>query len=237
MATYGKISSAFWSSDTIRRLSDDGRLMAAYLLTSSHTTICGAFRLPDGYAIEDLGWPIDRITATLSELSQSGFATRCESTKWVVIHKFLEWNPPQNENQWKAVFKKAAEVPKKASWANGFETVLKRFKRGSETVSTESESETDTETDTRTGANAPDGFLKFWSAWPKSSRKGGKSECLKVWRGKKLEAQVEEILTHVELMRRSKQWADDQYIPAPVVYLRGAKWDGAEIEAPREEYI
>lgn len=147
MATYGKINCAFWSSQTIRGLSDDGRLMAAYLLTSAHTTICGAFRLPDGYAIEDLGWPIDRINQTLLELSRNGFAERCESTKWVVIYKFLEWNPPQNENQWKAVFKKASEVPKQTVWRNGFETVLKQFKNPVETVSTESESDTESDTD------------------------------------------------------------------------------------------
>lgn len=209
--------------------------MAAYLLTSSHTTICGAFRLPDGYAIEDLGWPIERITATLSELSRSGFATRCESTKWVVIHKFLEWNPPQNENQWKAVFKKAAEVPKKASWANGFETVLKRFKQGSETVSTESESETDTETDTRNGATAPEGFSKFWSAWPTTSRKGGKAKCLAVWKAKSLEASTIEIVAHVEAMKSSKQWADPQFIPMPLTYLNQSRWDGAEADAPEKK--
>ena len=25
------------------------------------------------------------------------------------------------------------------------------------------------------------GFEDFWKAWPKSTRKGGKSECLKKW--------------------------------------------------------
>lgn len=167
MATYGKINCAFWASSTIRQLSDDARLMAAYLLTSAHTTICGAFRLPDGYVVEDLNWPIERITGTLAELSRNGFATRCESTKWVVIHKFLEWNPPQNENQWKAVFKKADEVPKQAIWRNGFETVLKQFRNPVETVSTESESETDTEgLPPKIGFELPEWVpSESWSAW------------------------------------------------------------------------
>ena len=145
MATYGKINSSFWSSPTIRALSDDGKMMAIYLLTSPHTTICGAFRLPDGYVTEDLNWPLDRISKTLGELSRQGFATRCELTRWVVVHKFLEWNPPQNANQWKAVFKKAAEVPKGVHWKNRFETVLKQFSNPDSTIPTESESESDVE--------------------------------------------------------------------------------------------
>lgn len=141
--------------------------MAAYLLTSAHTTICGAFRLPDGYVVEDLGWPIERIKETLSELSRNSFATRCEETKWVVVHKFLEWNPPQNENQWKAVFKKASEVPKKTIWRNGFETVLKRFRNPVLTVSTESESITDTEgLPPKVTFELPDWVPKeSWSGW------------------------------------------------------------------------
>lgn len=173
MATYGKISCAFWSSQTIRSLSDDGKLMAAYLLTSSHTTICGAFRLPDGYVMEDMGWPIERIKETLSELSANGFAERCEETKWVVIHKFLEWNPPQNENQWKAVFRKASEVPKQAIFKNRFETVLKRFKNPVETVPTESESETDTNRlPPKIEFEVPEWVpSEAWSAWLEVRRK------------------------------------------------------------------
>lgn len=81
---------------------------------------------------------------------------------------------------------------------------------------------------TRGEKPAPDGFLKFWSAWPKSPRKGGKPECLKRWLAKGLEADASRIVAHVELMKRGTQWQDPAYIPLPATYLNGSRWDGAE---------
>jgi hypothetical protein len=47
MRDYGKVYSTFWSSDTTSPLSDDGKLLALYLMTCGHSTIAGVFRLPD----------------------------------------------------------------------------------------------------------------------------------------------------------------------------------------------
>ena len=82
---------------------------------------------------------------------------------------------------------------------------------------------------------APDGFLEFWKEWPSNSRKGGRSECLKLWIKNKLEPISQDIIAHVNASKQTKQWKDDggQYIPAPAVYLRGRRWDGAEIEESR----
>lgn len=81
--------------------------------------------------------------------------------------------------------------------------------------------------------NAPGGFVEFWASWPKSERKGGKADCLKVWRKDRLEGQAMAILAHVRFMKMGREWTKDAgaFIPAPVVYLRAKKWDGAEIEA------
>jgi len=75
------------------------------------------------------------------------------------------------------------------------------------------------------------GFQRFWDAWPKSTRKGGKAECQKVWKKQGLESHAEEIVSHVEAMSRTEGWTKEggQYVPAPVVYLRGSRWDGAEV--------
>jgi hypothetical protein len=87
----------------------------------------------------------------------------------------------------------------------------------------------------KTTPKAPKGaalrFEEFWQAWPKSDRKGGKVDCLKHWTAFLLDSKAEEILTHVRLMRASTSWTKDggQFIPAPLVYLRGARWDGAEV--------
>lgn len=116
MRDYGKVHSSFWTSDTIRGMSEDARFLALYLLTSPHGTISGVFRLPDGYVCEDLQWSSERVSLTLSELLEKGFANRCETTKWVYICKHFEWNKPENPNQRKSAKKIALSIPDTCSW-------------------------------------------------------------------------------------------------------------------------
>lgn len=120
MRDYGKVHSTFWSSPTIAPLSDDAKLLALYLLSCTHSTIAGVFRLPDGYVAEDLRWEPPRVTEGFAELLANGFARRCESTKWVWVVKHLEWNPPDNPNQRKAAAKVAQAVPEDCSWRAAF---------------------------------------------------------------------------------------------------------------------
>lgn len=126
MRDYGKIHTGFWASDTLSGLDDSSRLLAAYLLTSSHTTMLGAFRLPDAYACEDLGWDSERLRNGFGTLSS--FAKYDVKTKWVWVIKFLEWNRPENPNQWKAVAKLAAAIPTSVPFKDEvMETVRKPF--------------------------------------------------------------------------------------------------------------
>ena len=100
---YGSFkNTSFWSSSDMRSLSEDARALALYLLTCPHGTIAGVFRLPDGYACEDLQWCSERVSEGFSELFAKGFANRCETTKWVWIRKHFEWNSPENPNQKKS---------------------------------------------------------------------------------------------------------------------------------------
>ena len=120
MRDYGKVHSKFWSSPTTSPLSDAAKLLDIYLMTSDHTTIAGAFRLPDGYASEDLQWPVEKLHATLHELSGKGFVNRCETTKWVWIKKHLDWNPLENPNQRKSAAKVASQIPDECGWKREF---------------------------------------------------------------------------------------------------------------------
>lgn len=120
MRDYGKVHTSFWTSSNIRQLSEDARTLAMYLLTCPHGTIAGVFRLPDGYACEDLQWGSERVREGFHELSISGFATRCDVTKWVWIAKHFEWNPPENPNQRKAIAKVASQVPEECGWRASF---------------------------------------------------------------------------------------------------------------------
>lgn len=81
-------------------------------------------------------------------------------------------------------------------------------------------------------------FPEFWEMWPKSDRKGGKAECQKLWDDRGFEKQADSIIAHVKAMSASVGWKKDagQFIPAPVVYLRAQKWDGAELSEPTATY-
>lgn len=120
MRDYGKVYTKFWESEDIRSLSDDGRLLALYLMTCPHGTIAGVFRLPDGYVCEDMKWTAEKVAQAFSELLSKGFANRCETTKWVWIAKHLEWNPPENPNQRKSAAKVAQSVPGECCWKLDF---------------------------------------------------------------------------------------------------------------------
>ncbi|WP_157667588.1 hypothetical protein [Comamonas serinivorans] len=123
MRDYGKVHTQFWTSETVRDLSEDGRTLALYLLTCPHGTIAGVFRLPDGYACEDLQWSSERVQQGFVELFAKGFAKRCAKTKWVWVVKHLEWNPPENPNQRKAASKVVTQVPEQCAWLADFQRV------------------------------------------------------------------------------------------------------------------
>jgi len=128
MRDYGKIHTAFWASESLGGTDDSARLLAAYLLSSPHTTMLGAFRLPDAYACEDLHWDAERLRNGLETLSQIGFIQYDRASKWVWIANFLDFNKPENPNQWKAVAKLAGAIPDSVPFKLAVvETVRKPF--------------------------------------------------------------------------------------------------------------
>lgn len=98
MRDYGKVYSTFWSSEDMRALSEDGRMLALYLMSCPHGNMLGCFRLPDGYVVEDMQWESGRVSKGFGELFEKGFSYRCERTFWVFIRKHLEWNIIENPN-------------------------------------------------------------------------------------------------------------------------------------------
>jgi len=120
MRDYGRVHTSFWCSLTMRSLSEDARMLVLYLLTSPHSNIAGVFRLPDGYVCEDMQWSSDRVNKGFEELFRKGFANRCETTKWVYICSYLEWNRPENPNQRKAAKRIALMVPDECEWKLDF---------------------------------------------------------------------------------------------------------------------
>jgi hypothetical protein len=78
-------------------------------------------------------------------------------------------------------------------------------------------------------ASVPDGFASFWQTWPVSDRKQAKGKCLEVWKKARAEPVAALILAHVERLKTTT-WQKDggAYIPAPLTYLNGRRWEGAD---------
>jgi uncharacterized protein YdaU (DUF1376 family) len=70
-------------------------------------------------------------------------------------------------------------------------------------------------------------FELFWKVWPDSNRKGSKRKCLEVWKKNRFDDNADEIIKHVEVCKAA--WDNPKFIPAPLVYLNQARWDGAEV--------
>ena len=81
-----------------------------------------------------------------------------------------------------------------------------------------------------------DSFELFWEAWPKSTRKGAKSKCQQKWISANCLKDFEQIIRHVNYLKNSEDWKKNNgaFIPAPLVYLNQARWDGAEVPEVRK---
>lgn len=115
MREYGQIQCSFWTDPDMQGLSDAAARLACYLLTGPHSNGLGCYRLPDGYIQADFGWTSQTVSKAFQELFETGFCKRCQSTQFVLIPKFLRWNPIANANVAKAREKEFEAVPRKAS--------------------------------------------------------------------------------------------------------------------------
>lgn len=114
MREYGQIQCSFWTDPDIQSLSDQARQLAAYLLTGPHSNGLGCYRLQDGYVMADFGWDSETVSKGFQELFDIGFSERCEKTQFVLIPKFLYWNPIANANVAKAREREFDTVSKKS---------------------------------------------------------------------------------------------------------------------------
>lgn len=115
MREYGQVQCSFWSDPDIQGTTETAKLLALYLLTGPHSNGLGCYRLPNGYVQADFGWSSERVSKGYGELFQIGFCNRCESTDFVLIPKFMRWNPVANPKVAIAREKEFRTVPKKSA--------------------------------------------------------------------------------------------------------------------------
>jgi len=75
--------------------------------------LSGCFRLPLGYACEDLKWGLETVSKGFQELLDNGFITHDKATNWILIRNYLKWNPLENPNQRKAAAAHIESIPSK----------------------------------------------------------------------------------------------------------------------------
>lgn len=74
-------------------------------------------------------------------------------------------------------------------------------------------------------------FEDFWLAWPKNERKQDKAKCEEKWRRDGMDRVADAILADIRTKRGTEKWREG-FIEAPLVYLRGKRWeDGVEANA------
>lgn len=112
MRLYGVIQTKLWTNAGVQKISDQAKLLACYLLSSSHTNMLGCFRIPVGYIAEDLQWNNETVNKAFDELYQINYLTYDVTSGWVFIHNFLKYNPIENPNQGKSIAKLFEETPR-----------------------------------------------------------------------------------------------------------------------------
>lgn len=250
MREYGQVQSAFWQSHDAQGWSDNGKLLALYLLTGPHTNGVGCFRLPDGYVMADLGWSQERVSKGFDELFANGFANRFNGV--VFLPNFLRWNRIANGNVAKARFAEFDALPKGESktlaarallefcvhWdaehLTVLETVCETHPEGYANQNPTQPRENPTQREPNPTLPKPtpasaERFEEFWAVYPKRS---GKQGALTRWRTHKLDRIADRLIADVQArIAGHRPWLEG-FVPNPETYLHGKRWED-DIEQPR----
>ncbi len=108
---YNRISTKFWTDEKVLQWDNETRLLALYLLTCSHKTTEGLFRLPKQYICADLEWSMEGLAKPFAKLLEDGFIKYDEGVNVILINNALKYQSPDNPNQEKAAISLLKELP------------------------------------------------------------------------------------------------------------------------------
>lgn len=158
MARYRKIEVRTWTDEKFAKLSDAAKLVFLHLLTGHHTTNLPAAFLATEESLQSFsGMGFETHSKGLREVFRNGLATADFDHKLVFLPNGFRHNPPENPNVAKGWVGRIEELPDcdlkaevirsaiqavtdamadaKPKAKKDFETVLKRFQKGLETLS------------------------------------------------------------------------------------------------------
>jgi hypothetical protein len=232
MRDYGKLECSFWRNLDIRKMSEDARWLAVYILTCQHGNILGCFCLPQSYVVDDLQWISQRVSKAFTELFKNRFIIMDEKSEWLFIPKFLKWNRIENPNQGKFAVKVFNTIPNnlsiKSNLINDLREYAKhlpeQFRNSLETVVCVGNNTTVTVTDTvivkdmvkdivnvNPVEKYSEEFERFWKAYPK---RVGKKASWTEWKKKNLDSQIGMILDLLQklIINKSELIKADQFV-------------------------
>lgn len=259
MREYGKVSPQFWIGETGKQLRGDAetQLLALYLMTSPHSTMTGVFHCPVLYMGHDTGLGLEGASKGLRRLIEVGFCAYDEASETVFVVRMAAYQIGESlspdDKRVKGLRNELARMPESRMKSRFLSVYGQAFhlldgeREDAEEDDIGSPSEAPSKPRAGAGARTgeenttsgrpddpPPGFVRFWAAWPRSSRKVAKAECLKRWCKRGLESQADGIVGHVVAMKATKQWRDG-YEPAPLTYLNQSRWlDGEAEQAPSD---
>ena len=95
---FSKVSPAVWRSGRFTGLEESSdQLLYLYYLTCEHQNSAGCFRLPDGYACSDLGWPPERYSRARDRLVAAELITFDSITAEIYVDRWFKHNAPMGE--------------------------------------------------------------------------------------------------------------------------------------------
>ena len=213
MRRYRTFFPGYWTSADIVDLPSDTKLLGAYLLTSPHANMIGCFRLPNAYVVDDLRMGSETVSKGFRNLCVKGFITHDSALSWVLINKFLKWNPIENPNQGIAASKIVAEVPQNSSvyaplldmlrlnprnfpdgFINGLGTVRKPFRNQEQEQEQEQEPQEELSLLSPEPATGPR-ISDFYESWNRLCGRLPKAETFSDSRRKKVKARIRQGVT------------------------------------------
>ncbi len=111
MKAFGKIESQFWDTMRHEKISDQSKMLAAYLLTCKHGNMIGIFSLPRAYIMGDLNWDAETVDRTVRELLANRFLSVSEQSDFICINKFMAHNRAENVRQMEARLRLLLNLP------------------------------------------------------------------------------------------------------------------------------
>lgn len=95
---WSKVAPNVWESGRFVGLTDsDAKLLLLYFMSNSHQNSSGCYRIPDGYAVADLGWSLDQYRSARNLLVEAELITFDPATSEVFVDRWFKHNPPTNQ--------------------------------------------------------------------------------------------------------------------------------------------